>query len=42
MYKSQLKKIDIYDWFCGPGSHMEASLEAMTVKYFSLVKKKTI
>ncbi len=22
MHKSQLKKIDPYDWFCGPGSHM--------------------
>ncbi len=22
MYKSQFKKIDPYDWFCGPGSHM--------------------
>ncbi len=22
MYKSQLKKIDPYDWFCGPGSHI--------------------
>ncbi len=22
MYKSQFRKIDPYDWFCGPGSHM--------------------
>ncbi len=22
MYKSQLKKKDPYDWFCGPGSHI--------------------
>ncbi len=22
MYKSQFKKIDPYDWFCGPGLHM--------------------
>ncbi len=21
-YKSQFQKIDPYDWFCGPGSHM--------------------
>ncbi len=22
MYKSQFRKIDPYDWFCGPGSHI--------------------
>ncbi len=22
MYKSQFRKIDPYDWFCGPRSHM--------------------
>ncbi len=22
LYKSQYKKTDPYDWFCGPGSHM--------------------
>ncbi len=22
MYKSQFWKIDTYDWFCGPGSHL--------------------
>ncbi len=22
MYKSQFQKMDLYDWFCGPGSHM--------------------
>ncbi len=22
MYKSQFKKTDRYDWFCGPGSHI--------------------
>ncbi len=22
LYKSQFRKIDPYDWFCGPGSHM--------------------
>ncbi len=22
MYKSQFKKKDPYDWFCGPGSHL--------------------
>ncbi len=22
MYKFQFKKIDPYDWFCGPGSQM--------------------
>ncbi len=22
MYKSQFWKIDPYDWFCGPGSHI--------------------
>ncbi len=22
MYKSQFRKIDPYDWFCGPGSHL--------------------
>ncbi len=22
MYKSQFQKIDPFDWFCGPGSHM--------------------
>ncbi len=22
MHKSQFKKIDPYDWFCGPRSHM--------------------
>ncbi len=22
MYKSQFKKNDPYDWFCGPGPHM--------------------
>ncbi len=26
MYKSQFPKIDPYEWFCGPGSHMELSL----------------
>ncbi len=22
MYKSQFQKMDPYDWFCGPGSHL--------------------
>ncbi len=22
MHKSQFQKIDPYDWFCGPGSHI--------------------
>ncbi len=22
MYKSQFQKIDTYNWFCGPGSHL--------------------
>ncbi len=22
MYKSQFRKIDTYDWFCGPGSRV--------------------
>ncbi len=22
IYKSQFQKIDLYDWFCGPVSHM--------------------
>ncbi len=25
MYKSQFRKIDTYDWFCAPGSHIQMS-----------------
>ncbi len=26
LYKSQFRKIDPYDWFCGPGSYMSFEL----------------
>ncbi len=26
MYKSQFQKMDLYDWFCAPGSHMCVNL----------------
>ncbi len=27
MYKSQLKKLYTYDWFCGPGSHIVLDMD---------------
>ncbi len=30
MYKSQFKKIDPYDWFCGPGSHLVEEGDVLT------------
>uniref|UniRef100_A0A672R0H4 DNA repair protein XRCC4-like n=1 Tax=Sinocyclocheilus grahami TaxID=75366 RepID=A0A672R0H4_SINGR len=32
MYKSQFRKIDPYDWFCGPGSHMSYILYSLERK----------
>ncbi len=34
MYKSQFRKIDPYDWFCGPGSQMEATEIFKSEQYF--------
>ncbi len=28
MYRSQFRKIGPYDWFCGPGSHIDLELHA--------------
>ncbi len=34
MYKSQFWKIDTYDWFCGPRSHMAyLTLETVPPRY---------
>ncbi len=32
MYKSQIRKMDPYDWFCGPGSHI--TIENIMILYF--------
>ncbi len=34
MYKYQFRKIDAYDWFCGPGSHIQYN-----TLYYSMVQK---
>ncbi len=32
MYKSQFQKIDPYDWFCGPGSHLFFAHQKLKLK----------
>ncbi len=34
MYKSQFRKIDPYDLFCGPGSHMYGGQEVQNKSQF--------
>ncbi len=36
MYKSKFKKIDPYDWFCGPGSHLLINDVCSTKLYWSV------
>ncbi len=31
MYNSQFQKIDPYDWFCGPGSHIRMISEGLAL-----------
>ncbi len=38
MYKSQFRKIDPYDWFCGPGSHI-ALLSKKATNYITFYGK---
>ncbi len=40
MHKSQFRKIDTYEWFCGPGSHMKnGALVILILKfiYFTMI-----
>ncbi len=32
LYKSQFRKIDTYDWFCGPGSHIISLQHQCSIK----------
>ncbi len=34
MYKSQFRKIDPYDWFCGPGSHITKYTTTTNSSYY--------
>ncbi len=34
MYKSQFRKIDTYDWFCAPGSHINFIVRLLSLKSF--------
>ncbi len=36
MYKSQFRKIDPYDWFCGPGSHIGCLLVLKGIVHFEI------
>ncbi len=36
MYKSQFRKIDSYDWFCGPGLHMSFYTKVLTFQNFNI------
>ncbi len=40
MYKSQFHKIDPYDWFCAPGSHLFIYLFILCFKndYFFMIE----
>ncbi len=45
MYKSQFRKIDPYDWFCGSGSHIshsEMDFKALEFQEVHLSKKKIL
>ncbi len=39
MYKSQFQEIDPYDWFCGPGSHIELLLYLLISKIVVLLEQ---
>ncbi len=38
MYKSKFKKIDPYDWFCGPGSHLLINDVCSTKLYWRYIE----
>ncbi len=33
IYKSKFQKIDPYDWFCGPGSHMRSEQQYVFIAF---------